>query len=386
MLIGSPPSYLRFVILSGFRQEAIRSLEKQRIDYFIYFEDAPKKLDILRYKHCKGMGKVLPRKEDLKEKKIYLIPVTEKGVYWAQKIFCLLPFENRRHLDFYSLVFDKLLMKEKLAICEIPITPFMRGNQKLDIKKIQQDWGPQIVIKDRVGSGSRNLIISKQSEILQNALSENKIVEKLISYEEESSVESFICNKKIFFTNITRYLKYGKCNLVPANFSSERNKIILDLNQKVLEALEIENGMTHLEFFLTSENKIIFGEVAWRPPGGHIMKLLSESYGIDSWEVFLKTFFESEMKINNAAQTSSLSYLLHPGPGKVKKMRGWELVENSSFLVKQKLKIKIGDVVSNRLGLGEDVGHFILKGEETVIIKELEKIEKELVIELWPVL
>lgn len=377
---ASNSSYAPFVILAGFRKDAIRALERLSIDYFVYFEDHKNKLDLLRYTHCVGLGTILPSEDKLKNKKVHLIAVTEEGVLLAQEIAPKI--DPNIDLDLFVSVSDKLIMKEKLMLKKIPMTDFLKGEKSIVIEKLQEKWGKKIVIKRRVGSGSRDLLVSENPEELKNALTEEKIIEKYIPHRVESSVESFINDTKIIFTNITRYIRHGKINLVPGDFNNVEKKMILDLNKSVIQALDIKSGMTHLEFFLTDDNKILLGEIAWRPPGGHIMKLISESYGIDAWEIFFKTFLEKNIEINKTPHTSSLSVILHPGFGRVESIEGWDAVEYSPYLSRKKLKIKKGEVVKVRRGLGEEVGHFILKGTEFEIKAELEKIEKLLIIKL----
>jgi hypothetical protein len=54
------------------------------------------------------------------------------------------------------------------------------------------------------------------------------------------------------------------------------------LNDKILLEFGIDRGMTHAEFYITS-NSPVFGELAIRPFGGYYMPLITKVYGFDAW-------------------------------------------------------------------------------------------------------
>lgn len=63
---------------------------------------------------------------------------------------------------------------------------------------------------------------------------------------------------------------------------------VLELNEKVLRALGLEEGVTHLEVFHTAEDELVFCEVAARPGGGGIDRIIEHSYGINILEASLR--------------------------------------------------------------------------------------------------
>ena len=93
-------------------------------------------------------------------------------------------------------------------------------------------------------------------------------------------------NKQEAEINVTEYHRIGHCNLVPAHYSEKELELIHELNRRVIKALKIKWGMTHLEYYLTDEG-ILFGEVALRPPGGHIMDCMSIAYDVNIWDHFI---------------------------------------------------------------------------------------------------
>ncbi len=93
--------------------------------------------------------------------------------------------------------------------------------------------------------------------------------------------DSFIKNGKILYTQISEYTKpvfeYLQGNTLGSITLPEHKKEFIQLekfNRKVLSALEYSgSGITHLEVFITNENKIIFLEIAARAGGAWLAKL-----------------------------------------------------------------------------------------------------------------
>src|SRR5690606_3103943 len=108
-----------------------------------------------------------------------------------------------------------------------------------------------LVLKQRQSSGSRGLVICNNKDQIISIGKPHYVFEKYVEGE-EFSVESFIQNNSIQFTNVTQYVQKKHVNLLPANVSTELKSRILELNKIVIHALNIPYGMTHLEVYLTS--------------------------------------------------------------------------------------------------------------------------------------
>lgn len=65
-------------------------------------------------------------------------------------------------------------------------------------------------------------------------------------------------------------------------------KRVLELNARVLKALGLQEGATHLEVFHTAEDDLVFCEVAARPGGGGIDRIIENSYGVNILEASLR--------------------------------------------------------------------------------------------------
>ena len=288
----------------------------------------------------------------------HVIAGTEASVIPASKIRIWLDCRRNPH-SIITRCADKLIMKTYLKNKGIPMTDFISGREAMQNPHVLEKLGTPVVAKPRISSGGRGLKVIEDTEKLISELSEDILLEKKIEGT-EGSVEAFIIDGKIYFTNITEYLELGHCNLVPGRYEAHTKKNILDLNQRVIESLKIQWGMTHLEFYLKKDG-LLFGEIALRPPGGYIMELLEIAYHRNFWELFVQ--IELGMNpdpIENIEPMYTSSIVIYPPVGVVTKIEGIKEVEGLESLKKFKLKLKVDLKIPKKEGLGKDFGHALL--------------------------
>jgi biotin carboxylase len=260
--------------------------------------------------------------------------------------------------------YDKILMKEFLCDQGVPMTAFIPGERILSATEALAQLGGEVVVKRRIGSGGRGMVRTSQVQVLEKLSSPQVLVERAI-HGVEGSVESLIQDGTICFTNVTQYIRLGCENRVPGNFSASLNSQILQLNAKVIRALKIERGLTHLEFYLLPDGSLLFGEIALRPPGGYLMPAIELAYEFDIWRAFVDIELGTQIApLPQHARTHATSMVFHPGPGKVATIRGVEEVRNLPSLVRLKIKIKPGGTILHRQSVGEDVGYALLKNQD----------------------
>jgi hypothetical protein len=281
---------------------------------------------------------------------------------------------------------DKLTMKKFLCEKKVPMAKFVDIKKCRNKEELISILGLPLVIKARNSSGGRGLEFIKElsddyfQELKKNARRLDLYCEAVIKGR-EGSIESFVQNHEIVFTNITEYYVLGHCNIVPATYSDELQEKIRKLNEIVIKALNIKWGMTHLEFYDTEEG-LLFGEVALRPPGGHIMDCLELSYKDNFWDHFLNLELHKEDIFFSDNSEYSAAYIFHPGHGQVKEVKGQNELKEIETIKKWKLKLKVGDQVEPRLGVGNDTGYALLSSpDKNILIKSVDRIRSELRVE-----
>lgn len=365
------------VLVLGHRRGITHALEKFNIPYIIWSTTS------LKSKPKAERTIVAPFPKDQEALNLQNLPVidhviagTEKAVFPATKIRLWLK-ARRNPISVILRCTDKLKMKEFLHQKDIPMTDFMGSQEVHSPDELFDRLGNPVVAKPRNSSGGRGIeLLDKNTSAFEPDKSHNKIFERKIEGT-EGSVESFIVDSKIVFTNITQYFYPKICNLVPAHYQQNLIDEILDLNKKVIASLNIQWGMTHLEFYCTAKG-ILFGEVALRPPGGYIMESLNLAYGGDFWEIFVLIEIDSaDVRIPKIKKNFSASYIIYPGAGEVIAVPSKNEFSDTSSLVKLKIKMKAGDIIKPRDGVGVDYGYALFKNtDKHALEQDLQNFQK----------
>jgi biotin carboxylase len=350
------------VLLIGHRTGITKALEKLEIPYILWSEKPVKN----KIKSLKTIVAEYPKtEEELREFFKGSFAVTdviaggEHAVIPASKVRRWLDVKRNSHSVILKCT-DKLKMKKYLSEKGIVSTKFLPSKDHT-AEEIVKELGLPVVCKVKLSSGGRGVEFLRTLEEVEKNLKRNVYFEKAIKGK-EGSVESFIVDKKILFSSLTEYHLNGGCNKVPAVFSNKIKESLLELNSRVIESLHIKWGLTHLEYYLTKDG-ILFGEVALRPPGGYIMDTLELVYGQSFWELFVRVEVGLEGISFNQIKDHAASIIIHPGVGSVKRIIGLEKIKKLKSFKKIKIKLKVGDQIKVREGVGEDFGHAFLAHE-----------------------
>lgn len=276
---------------------------------------------------------------------------------------------------------DKLRMKRAIRSVGLRTASFVKSEQVSRNPSLIATLGWPTVLKPRRGSGGRGRRLLRTEQDLPRKLPERWVLESFVSGR-EMSIESFVAGGEILFWNPTEYLEPAWANVVPAQLDSSVLSEIAQLNRQALGALGIAEGMTHLELFMTSAGPV-FGEVAIRPPGGHIMRLLELAYGFDPWQALLGLALGRRPEFPERARETAGVWVLHPGRGRVSLVQGLEQARSLPGVERVQLGIQPGSHVSERIGVGQEVGHIMVRGRDrTEVAERLREARRTLRIEL----
>ncbi|MGB5260831.1 MAG: ATP-grasp domain-containing protein [Gammaproteobacteria bacterium] len=252
---------------------------------------------------------------------------------------------------------DKLAMKEYLSGFGIPMTDFMAESSAQSPAQAFARLGTPLVRKYRKSSGGRGLELMHREQDLVLRKDGRNILERYVSAP-EASIESFIQNARIRFVNTTRYLEKGHVNFVPSAFDDTLLEAIQALNRRVIEALKINWGITHLEVYLT-DNGLLFGEIALRPPGGYIMNAMQHAWAFNPWAAMVAMELGERFDFPDTATAYACVEIFHPGAGLVTVVRGGDLVRKHASTREFRLKVQPGDSIGKRESAGQDIGYLL---------------------------
>jgi biotin carboxylase len=262
---------------------------------------------------------------------------------------------------------DKVEMKRAVRVAGVPCTEWVAITPETTAADVVTTLGLPTVFKERWGSGSRGVTIARTwpevltcLEAMRADPPERWMAERHVTGE-EMSIESFVSGGRILFTNPTEYFVVGYANIAPANLDPAEMAALLALNAGALAALGIRQGMTHLELYRTAAGPL-FGEVTVRPPGGRIMRLIRRVYGFDPWQAVIAVELGQSFDFPAAARRHGGVWMLHPGPGRVERIEGFDEARAVKGVRKLVCRLAVGDVVEARESTGRDTGWLEVSG------------------------
>jgi len=278
---------------------------------------------------------------------------------------------------------DKFIMKNAVRARGVRCADYLTTDARLPSTSYLDRLGLPLVLKSRVGSGGRGTQIFFDQQALPEAFPGGWLAESFVEGI-EMSVESLVYRGVPIFTNFTEYLKPGWANIVPAPLQADVAASVQATNADAIRALGIPSGLTHLEIFLTPEG-VFFGELAARPPGGHIMALIEQAYEVDLWQAWFETELGCPPHLPTQASRSAGVWILHPGQGRVTRLSGHDQALAVEGVKRVSLRVQVGDEVGQRQGVGQEVGHILVCGaDRDQVAARLAKSRQSLQIEVTP--
>ena len=327
------------------------------------------------------------------------IPLYEETVEWAGAINSVLQ-GNQRLYGQAVLFRDKALMKRRAQLGGIRVGIFEEAHDRGDVirflKRVNQtllkldgDPNDPIHLKafDQAGClGHR--VIRTPDEV--DLIPDNEFPMLMESHLDgwEFAVEAWIHDGKIRFLNISEYVTLGYSVFVPASpeLESWRPRVTEEI-EKLIKTFDIENGIIHPEYFVTSDGTMYFGEVAFRPPGFKVFELLERAYGFNAYqgqilcfdptttEEELDAFFPTPVQ---DARSFAGCFGVYPRQRVVSQLEIPEETEQHPYFESHELSSPMESKVTKRNAFGTHWGLVYFVGDDPLTMRELLKRQEEL--------
>ncbi|MEX0623620.1 acetyl-CoA carboxylase biotin carboxylase subunit family protein [Saccharospirillum sp.] len=328
------------------------------------------------------------------------IPLFEETVEWAGAINSVL-LDNPRLLGQAMLMRDKSLMKRRAQLGGIRVGIFEEAHDRDDVirflKRVNQtllkldgDPNDPIHVKafDKAGClGHR--VIRTPDEV--DSIPDEEFPSLMESHLDgwEFAVEAWIHNGKIRFLNISEYVKLGYSVYVPASPELEayREKITAQI-ELLIKTFDIEFGLIHPEYFVTSDGTMYFGEVAYRPPGFKVFELLERVYeGFNAYQATMLVFdpkaTDEEVeayfpKAVTDAKAHAGCFGVYPRRRVVSKLEIPEETEDHPYFESHELTTPQEEIVTKRTAFGTHWGLLFFVGKDSKEMHRLLERQEEL--------
>jgi hypothetical protein len=207
-------------------------------------------------------------------------------------------------LDVATRFRDKAHMKDVLRAHGVPVADHALLRSEEDAWAFVRKVGFPLVLKPPAGAGCRATYRVGDADQLRAALAESRpapervvLAEEFVSGEEHSFETITIAGRPVF-SSISRYYP-GPLEVVrnpwiqwvvlmPRDVSGPEYDEVRRVGARAIEALGLDTGMTHMEWFRLSNGRVAVGEIAARPPGAQIVTLTGHAHGADMYRAWAR--------------------------------------------------------------------------------------------------
>lgn len=189
---------------------------------------------------------------------------------------------------------NKDLMKQKVT-ARVRTPKHASATSVKGVKDAASELGFPLIVKPIAGAGSMDTIRASSMAELEQAMSRVQSYDEVNVEEfiegDEYTYDTICLDGKIVYENVCYYRPnpliarsvewISPQTMTLRDLSSPVVQQGIALGHAVLQAMEFQTGMTHMEWFYTPKGEAVFGEIAARPPGAHTVDLMNYTSDID---------------------------------------------------------------------------------------------------------
>jgi len=278
---------------------------------------------------------------------------------------------------------DKARMKDELRRHGLPCARHRLLRTWADAEAFVGEVGLPIVLKPPAGMGCKATWRVRSLDELRGALTaihagpENPALAEEFLRGKEYSFETITIGGQVRFHSLSRYFPtplevmetpwiQWVCAL-PRDISGPEWADARELGVRTVQALGLETGFTHMEWFRRDDGSLAIGEIAARPPGANIVRMTSFAHDADMYRAWARAVvdeaFDGPWERKYAV---GCAFLRGVGRGRVLRVTG---VERAQELVgKYVVESRLPQPGAQRSDSYEGDGHVIVKHPDTDVV------------------
>jgi biotin carboxylase len=190
---------------------------------------------------------------------------------------------------------DKQLMKDRVRAAGLRVPQSRRVRGEREIRAAAEEIGYPLIVKPIDGAGSANTYKATNDKELDDLIPRMRGVPECICEEfiegEEFTFDTVCIEGRPAFENIAAYLPkplemrtiewISPVIITVRDMYQPRLRGGVTLGRKVLGALGMDDGFTHMEWYLTAKGEAVFGEIGCRPGGACLVDQMNFTCDID---------------------------------------------------------------------------------------------------------
>jgi formate-dependent phosphoribosylglycinamide formyltransferase (GAR transformylase) len=293
---------------------------------------------------------------------------------------------------------DKGIMKEAFRAAGVPCARHCAAHNVEAAHRFLQQVGFPVCVKPVDGAAAQATFKVDTMEVLDQILHASApSQERPLQIEEfvvgdEFSLETFSVDGQHLWHSLTQY-EPTPLNVVnnpwiqwkvicPREVDDPEYDDIKAAGRQALDALGMQSGLTHLEWFRRPDGSIAISEVAARPPGAEIVTMINRCHDVDAADIWSQVMVRGELpSIPPRKYASGAAFLRGMGGGRVRAVHGLEVLDGLGDMVTDKKIPQPGDPAANTY---EGEGFVLVRHAETQTVRQalaciIDKVRVELI-------
>lgn len=232
---------------------------------------------------------------------------------------------------------NKDLMKQRITAAGVRTPKHASATTIKGVREAAQELGFPLIIKPIAGAGSMDTIKASSREELEKGLARVKAYDEVNVEEfiegEEYTYDTICIDGRIVYENVC-YYRPNPLVARSTEWISPQTMTLRDLSppvvqqgvalgHDVLEAMDFQTGMTHMEWFYTPKGEAIFGEIAARPPGAHTVDLMNYTSDVDLFAGYAEAELHGRFSLDTTRKYNAVNIFKRAqGSGRITRIEG----------------------------------------------------------------
>ncbi|WP_420635073.1 ATP-grasp domain-containing protein [Candidatus Palauibacter sp.] len=279
---------------------------------------------------------------------------------------------------------DKSRMKDVLRAHGLPCARHALIRDEGEATAFSAEAGFPLIVKPPAGSGARGTFRVETPAQLRAAVAMSRpsadrptLVEEFV-VGEEHSFDAVSIGGRLLWHSINHYLPSPLevlrepwiqwCVLLPREVDPPRYDEIRRVAPPALDALGMDTGLSHMEWFRRPDGTVAISEVGARPPGAQFVTLISHAHDFDLYRAWARLMVFDDFDPPDRPYAAGAAYLRGQGRGPVRRVAGLEEIarELGPLCVEWRLP-REGQAQSASY---EGEGYIIVRHPETEVVEE----------------
>jgi hypothetical protein len=180
---------------------------------------------------------------------------------------------------------DKEIMKGRVEAAGLRVPYHTRARTRDEVWAAAERFGFPLILKPISGAGSADTYRVDDAEQLETALAKTQHVAEVSIEEfvdgEEFTFDTICIEGRPAFINVSQYHPrplqarsnewISPITYLLKDLDAPKLQEGIQLGMRVLDAMGMGTGFTHMEWYRKSSGEVVFGEIGGRSPGGHLV-------------------------------------------------------------------------------------------------------------------